>query len=161
MIQLFNILQNDVEPLPEPWRTLLLVLFILGALIIPLLSCSIVMVRRRINKRRVEEMGSSWEDLDDRIQKKEDSMISNVQRIVTMILVVFAGIVIMLMQILGPIVRDVAVVILLSFAILFIVVICPLTMIWGMRVEDRRNSERIRLAQVNKRTVEIDQRGED
>ncbi|MCK4567240.1 MAG: hypothetical protein KAU48_08015 [Candidatus Thorarchaeota archaeon] len=161
MMQLFNILQNDVEPLPEPWRTVLLVLFLLGALVIPLLSCSIVMVRRRINKRRVEEMGSSWKDLDDRIQKKEDSMISNIQRIVTVILIVFAGLIVVLMQILGPIVRDVAVVILLSFAILFIVVICPIAMIWGMRVEDRRNSERIRLAQENKSKVEIDQRDED
>ncbi len=160
-MQLFNILQNDVEPLPEPWRTVLLVLFLLGALVIPLLSCSIVMVRRRINKRRVEEMGSSWKDLDDRIQKKEDSMISNIQRIVTVILIVFAGLIVVLMQILGPIVRDVAVVILLSFAILFIVVICPIAMIWGMRVEDRRNSERIRLAQENKSTVEIDQHDED
>lgn len=160
-MQLFNILQNDVEPLPEPWRTVLLVLFLLGALVIPLLSCSIVMVRRRINKRRVEEMGSSWKDIDDRIQKTEDSKISNIQRIVTMILIVFAGIIVMLMQILGPTVRDVAVVILLSFAILFIVVICPIARIWGMRVEDRRNSERIRLAQENKSTVEIDQRDED
>jgi MFS family permease len=160
-MQLFNILQNDVEPLPEPWRTVLLILFLLGALVIPLLSCAIVMVRRRINKRRVEEMGSSWKDIDDRIQKKEDSKISNIQRIVTMILIVFAGIIVMLMQILGPIVRDVAVVILLSFAILFIVVICPIAMIWGMRIEDRRNSERIRLAQENKSTVEIDQHDED
>jgi hypothetical protein len=160
-MQLFNILQNDVEPLPEPWRTVLLVLFLLGALVIPLLSCSIVMVRRRINKRRVEEMGSSWKDIDDRIQKTEDSKISNIQRIVTMVLIVFAGLIVVLMQILGPIVRDVAVVILLSFAILFIVVICPIAMIWGMRVEDRRNSKRIRLAQENKSTVEIDQRDED
>ena len=86
-MQLFNILQNDVEPLPEPWRTVLLVLFLLGALVIPLLSCSIVTVRRRITRRRVEEMGSSWKDLDGQIQKTEDAMISNVQCIAIVILI--------------------------------------------------------------------------
>ncbi|MGY5870789.1 MAG: hypothetical protein RTV72_00950 [Candidatus Thorarchaeota archaeon] len=160
-MQLFNILQNDVEPLPEPWRTVLLVLFLLGALVIPLLSCSIVMVRRRMTRRRVEEMGSSWKDLDDRIPKTEDSMISNIQCIAFVILIVFAGLTVMLIQILGPIVRDVAIVILFSFAILLIVVICPIAMIWGMRVEDRRNSERIKLAQEDKRMGEIGQRSED
>lgn len=161
MMQLFTSLQNDAEPLPEPWRTFLLVLFLLGALVIPLLSCSIVMIRRRSNRKRIEEMGSSWEDLDDRIPKPEDSLISNIRRIAVWILIVFAGLIVMLIQIMGPVVSDIAIIILFSFAILLIVVICPIAMIWGMRVEDRRNSERIRLAQENKRMGENSQLSED
>ncbi len=160
-MQLFNVLQNGVEPLPEPWRTILLVLFLLGALVIPLLSCSIVTVRRRINRRRVEEMGSSWKDFDDQIAKPEDTMIDNIKCTVFVILIVFVGLVVVLIQILGPIVRDIAIVILFSFAILLMVVICPIAMIWGMRVEDRRNSERIRLAKENKRMREIGQHSEN
>jgi MFS family permease len=143
---LFNNLQNDVEPLPEPLRTIFLILTLLGVLIIPILACTITMIRRSITKRRVKEMGSSWEDIDSRIPKTEDEMLDSLECIVFVVLMIFVGIVVVLMIIFGPIIRDIAVIILMGFAILFLIVICPLMMIWGVRLEDRRNAERIKLA---------------
>jgi fatty acid desaturase len=110
-----------------------------------------------MTKKRVEELGATWEDVDARVPKPEDAMIDNIYGIVIVILLIFVGIVVVLMQILGPIVRDIAVVILLSFAIIFIVVICPIAMIWGVRVDERKNAERIRLAEEHRRLRETGQ----
>lgn len=157
VVNLFNVLQNDVEPLPEPWRTIFLILVLLGALVIPIVTCVFSLIRRSITKRRVEELGATWEDVDGKVPKPEEAMIENIECIAILILLIFAGIVVVLMAILGPIVRDIAVIILLGFTILFVVVICPVGLIWGVRVDDRKNAERIRLAEEYRRLKETGQ----
>ncbi|MGY5858694.1 MAG: hypothetical protein RTU63_04940 [Candidatus Thorarchaeota archaeon] len=146
------LLQADIEPLPEPLRTLLLVSLLVGAIIIPLAACVIGMIRRRKAKRIVRDLGGSWEDLGHRISKTEDVIIDRIQCICTFILVLFAGVTLLLVQVLGPIVQDIAVIILFGLAMLLIIVICPIAMVWGVMIEERRNTERIQLAGVNRRT---------
>ena len=144
-------LQADIEPLPEPLRTLLLLSILVGAIIIPLAACVIAMIRRRKAKRIVQELGASWEDFDHRISKTEDVIIDRIQCICTFILVSFAVGMFLLVQILGPFVQDIAVIILLGLAMLLIIVICPIAMVWGVMIEERRNTERIKLAGENRR----------
>jgi len=139
-------LQADIEPLPEPLRTLLLLSILVGAIIIPLAACVIGMIRRRKAKRIVQDLGASWEDFDHRISKTEDVIIGRIQCISTFILVSFAAVTLLLVQILGPFVQDIAVIILLGLAMLLIIVVCPIAMVWGVMIEERRNSERIQYA---------------
>ncbi|MFW9786032.1 MAG: hypothetical protein ACFFE2_10855 [Candidatus Thorarchaeota archaeon] len=154
LIHLLHILQNDVEPLPEPFRTIFFYLVLFGGVIIPICACLFGWARRNAAKRRVEELGVSWKEMDAKLPKTEDALIDNLFCIVVVILVIFVGIVVVLMQILGPFVRDIAVVVLVAFAILFIVACCPIAMIWGVRVDERRNSERIRMAEEYERLKE-------
>ncbi|MGY5880254.1 MAG: hypothetical protein RTV31_08385 [Candidatus Thorarchaeota archaeon] len=147
-------LQADIEPLPEPWRTLLFLSILVGAIIIPLAACVIGMIRRSKAKRIVQELGASWEDLGYRISKTEDVIIGRIQCICTFILVSFAVVTLLLVQVLGPFVQDIAVIILFSMAMLLIIVICPIAMIWGVMIEERRNTERIQLAGENGRTTQ-------
>ena len=151
LLQFFNSLQNGVEPLPEPLRTIFFDSLLLCAIIIPILVCAISMIQYRRTKKRVQDLGSSWEEIDGQIPKTEDVWLDNLQGCGLILLIVSAVIFVILFVIFGEIVRDVTVVILFSFAILFIMVICPIMMIWAVRVESRRNSERIKLAE-EKRT---------
>ena len=145
-------LQADIEPLPEPLRILLALSILVGAIVIPVGACVIGMIRRRKAKKIVQELGASWEDLDDQISKTEDVIIDRIQCICTFVLVMAAGVTLMLVQVLGPIVQDIAVIILFSFAMLLIIVICPIAMICGVMVEERRNAERVQLAGEEGRT---------
>ncbi|NHI87940.1 MAG: hypothetical protein EAX87_00370 [Candidatus Thorarchaeota archaeon] len=151
LLQFFNFLQNNVEPLPEPLRTIFFDSLLLCAIIIPILACAISMIQYRRTKKRVQDLGSSWEEVDGQIPKTEDVWLDNLQGCGLILLIVSAVIFVILFVIFGEIVRDVTVVILFSFAILFIMVICPIMMIWAVRVESRRNAERIKLAE-EKRT---------
>jgi MFS family permease len=153
-MQLFNILQDDVEPLPEPWRTIFLVLTLLSVLVIPIFACVITMIRRNTTKRHVMEMGSSWKDVDARISKPEDLMLDALPFFAGLVLIIFVGIIVVLMLIIGPVVRDIAIVILMGLTILFFILLCPIMMIWSVRVEDRRNEERIQLAEEDRRLRE-------
>ncbi|MHA1135921.1 MAG: hypothetical protein ACTSSE_05485 [Candidatus Thorarchaeota archaeon] len=153
MYQSFS-LQADIEPLPEPLRTLLLVSILVGAIVIPLAACVIGMIRRNKAKRIVQELGGSWKDLGYRISKTEDVIIARIQCICIFILVSFAGVTLLLVQVLGPSVQDIAVIILFGAAMLFIIVVCPIAMIWGVMIEERRNAERIQLAGENGRTIQ-------
>ena len=154
IVGFLNGLQNDIEPLPEPLRTIFLVLFLLGAVVIPISTCVYSIVRRIRAKKRIRELGASWEDFDGKIPKPEDAMIVGVQGIAIIALVVFAGVVWVLWQMFGSIIRDFAVIILFGFAIILIVVICPVALIWGVRVDDKRNAARIRLAEDYQRMKE-------
>ena len=149
LLQLFNFLQNDVEPLPEPLRTIFFDLMLLCAIVIPILACTIAMIQYSRTKKRVQELGSSWEEIDGRIPKTEDVLLDNLQGCGLILLIVSGVLFVILFVIFGEIVRDVTVAILIVFTILFIMVICPIMMIWGVRVESRRNAERIKLAEEN------------
>jgi hypothetical protein len=146
VILVFNMLQNDVEPLPEPLRTISLILILLGVVIIPLSTCVISLIRRRRTKIRVEELGASWDEIDAKVIKQGGSSIEGLECCAIVLLLLFAGIAFVLMQIFGSIVRDVAILILLIVVILLVIVICPIGMIWAVKIDDRKNSERIRLA---------------
>jgi hypothetical protein len=154
VIQQFTILQNDVEPLPEPFRTIFFVLIVLGALIIPIFACLFSLIRRSMAKSRVEELGVSWDEVDAQIPKPEDAMIDNITCLAILVIVIFAGIMLVLTQVIGPIVRDLAVLILMGLVLLLIVVCCPIGMIWSIRVDERKNAERIRLAEEQSRMRE-------
>ena len=158
LLQFFTFLQNDAEPLPEPLRTIFFDLVLLCAIVIPILACAISMIQYRRTKKRVQDLGSSWEEIDGRIPKTEDVLLDDLQGCGLILLIVSAALFVILYVIFGEIVRDVTVAILISFAILFIIVICPIMMIWGVRVESRRNAERIKLAEENRAKREI---GED
>lgn len=154
MIRLLIGLQNDVEPLPEPWRTIFFNLTILSVLVIPIAVCVYGTIRRRRTKGRLAELGSSWEDVDDRVPKQEETFIEALPGIFICVLIIFAGIVVGLMVIIGPIVRDIAVVLLIGFTILFVIVICPLMLIWAAIMDDRKNAARIKLAEEDRRLRE-------
>ena len=133
---------------------MLLLSILVGAIVIPLAACVIGMIRRSKAKRIVQELGASWKDLGYRISKTEDVIIDSIQCICIFILVLFAGVTLLLVQVLGPSVQDIAVIILFSAAMLLIIVICPIAMIWGVMIEERRNAERIQLAGENGRTTQ-------
>jgi hypothetical protein len=158
LLQFFSFLQNDVEPLPEPLRTIFFDLVVLCAVVIPILSCAISMIQYSRTKKRVQDLGSSWKEVDGRIPKTEDVWLDNLQGCGLILLIVSAVVFVILFVIFGDIVRDVTVAILFAFTILFIMVICPIMMIWGVRVESRRNAERIKLAEENRTKRET---GED
>ena len=116
------------------------------------------MIQYSRTKKRVQDLGSSWKEVDGRIPKTEDVWLDNLQGCGLILLIVSAVVFVILFVIFGDIVRDVTVAILFAFTILFIMVICPIMMIWGVRVESRRNAERIKLAEENRTKRET---GED
>jgi cytochrome c biogenesis protein CcdA len=157
MMRLFNVLQNDVEPLPEPWRSVFFYSTVLAVLVIPLLACVISNIQKRSTKKRVEELGSSWDEVDSQIPKTEDEMIEALPCFAFIILIVFVGIVVVLTILIGPIVQDIAVVILMGGAIVFIIALCPILMIWGVKIEAKRNRKRIKLAEESRHLRETGQ----
>ncbi|MFW9889757.1 MAG: hypothetical protein ACFFER_16335 [Candidatus Thorarchaeota archaeon] len=134
------------EPLPEPFRTALLIVVVLTVLIIPLIACTITMQRRRTTRRIVEETGASWDEIDSKISKKADVLMDDIFAILMILFLICIGATFVLIQIVGPTLQDIAEMIWMSVMLLFVIVCCPIAMVWGVRVEDGYNAQRIRIA---------------
>jgi len=134
------------EPLPEPFRTALLIVVVLTVVIIPLIAYIITMKRRRATRRIVEETGASWDEIDSKISKKADVLMDDIFAILMLLFLIFIGATFVLMQILGPTVQGIAEMIWMGVMLLFVIVCCPIAMVWGVKVEDGYNTQRIRIA---------------